>query len=135
MLEKLSPEMIAKQVQLEAGLMGDRTYRALCDVAGREMEFVGADGSAVLVAMVGGWQDYEKSKPNLEFQWVLKSSSTRVTGRIRQLGRGRQRRQSRQEGVAVAPWKSWKERSRFEVRRELRPECRAIGVGSHVAGR
>ena len=69
MLEKLSPEMIAKQVQLEAGLMGDRTYRALCDVAGREMEFVGADGSAVLVAMVGGWQDYEKSKPNLEFQW------------------------------------------------------------------
>lgn len=64
----LTPEMIAKRIQIETGIVTDRGFRVICDVVKREQGF-GILPDVICSAMTDAWQSYQIAKPALEFTW------------------------------------------------------------------
>ena len=64
----ITPEMIAKRVQIEAGIVTDKAFRVLCDVARREQS-LGNLPDAIVSAMSKAWQKLQHERQNLEYAW------------------------------------------------------------------
>jgi hypothetical protein len=64
----LTPEMIAKKIQIETGIVTDRGFRVICDVVKRE-QGLGIGPDAICSAMNDAWSAYQRAKPSLEFTW------------------------------------------------------------------
>lgn len=64
----IAPEMIAKKIQIETGIVTDRGFRVICDVVKRE-QGLGILPDAICSAMVDAWAAYQSAKPSLEFTW------------------------------------------------------------------
>jgi hypothetical protein len=66
--DHLQPEMVAKAVQMQAGIVTDRAYRTLYDVAKREQS-LGIPDREIINAMVEAWNNFRDNAAKLEYQW------------------------------------------------------------------
>ena len=64
----IPPEAIAKAVQIETGILTDKAFRVLYDVAKRE-QLLGITPGAIKAAMVEAWQKFQVASPNLTYAW------------------------------------------------------------------
>jgi hypothetical protein len=64
----LAPEMVAKAVQIEAGVFGIKPLVILTEVCKREMDF-GISPDEVKSALVRAWQVFRAAAPQLEYVW------------------------------------------------------------------